>query len=56
MSSKIDGGNVLFFKKSFHSQKKLKDIDRKYDIEIRKICLEHLIKNFNKLRSKPKKV
>ena len=35
--------------------KKLKDIDRKYDIEIRKICLEHLIKNFNKFRSKPQK-
>ena len=54
MSSKIDGGNVLFCKK-FPFPKKLKDIDRKYDIEIRKICLEHLIKNFNKLRSKPQK-
>ena len=36
---------MYFFAKNFLFPKKLKDIDRKYDIEIRKICLEHLIKN-----------
>ena len=54
MSSNIDGGDVLFCKK-FSFPKKSKDIDRKYDIEIRKICLEHLIKNFNKFKPKPQK-
>ena len=54
MSSNIDGGDVLFYKK-FPFPKKLKDIDRNYDIKIRKICLEHLIKNSNKFRSKPQK-
>ncbi len=54
MSPKIDGGDVLFCKK-FPFPKNPKDIDRKYDIKIRKICLEYLLKNFNKLKSKPQK-
>ena len=54
MSLNLDGGNLLFQKK-FPFPKKNKDIDRKYDIEIRKICLEYLIKNFTKLKSKPQK-
>ena len=54
MSSKIDGGDVLFCKK-FPFPKEAKDIDRKYDIEVRKICLEYLIKNFYKLKPKPQK-
>ena len=54
MSSKIDGGDLLFCKK-FPFPKKAKDIDKKYDIKIRKICLEYLIKNIYKLNSKPQK-
>ena len=54
MSSNIDGGDVLFYKK-FPFPKKTKDIDKKYDIEIRKICLEYLINKFKKLKSKPQK-
>ena len=45
MSSELDGGNLLFEKK-FILPKKIKDIDRKYDIEIRKVCLRYLLKNF----------
>ncbi len=54
MSSDLDGGNLLFDKK-FSFPKKTKDIDKKYDIEIRKICLEYLLKNFKKLEPKPQK-
>ena len=54
MSSRLDGGNILFFKK-FSFPKKVKDVDRKYDIEIRKICLAHLIKNIGKFKAKPQK-
>tara|TARA_B100001057_G_scaffold492224_2_gene584155 strand:+ start:1169 stop:1819 length:651 start_codon:yes stop_codon:yes gene_type:complete len=54
MSLDLDGGDILFCKK-FPFPKKIKDIDIKYDIEIRKICLAYLIKNFKKLRPKPQK-
>ena len=54
MSSDLDGGNLLFDKK-FSFPKKTKDIDKKYDIEIRKICLEYFLKNFKKLKPKPQK-
>ena len=54
MSSDLDGGNLLFDKK-FSFPKKTKDIDKKYDIEIRKICLEYLVKNFKKLEPMPQK-
>lgn len=54
MSSDLDGGNLLFNKK-FSFPKKTKDIDKKYDIEIRKICLGYLLKNFTKLKPKPQK-
>ena len=54
MSSDLDGGNLLFDKK-FSFPKKTKDIDKKYDIEIRKVCLEYLLKNFKKLEPQPQK-
>ena len=54
MSSELDGGNLLFEKK-FILPKIIKDIDRKYDIEIRKICLRYLLKNFTRLKPKPQK-
>jgi len=54
MSSDLDGGNLLFDKK-FSFPKKTKDIDKKYDIKIRKICLEYLLKNFTKLKPKSQK-
>jgi methionyl-tRNA formyltransferase len=54
MSLDLDGGNILFDKK-FSFPKKTVDIDRKYDVEIRKICLEYLLKNFKKLKPKPQK-
>ena len=54
MSSSLDGGNIVFSKK-FPFPKKIKDVDRKYDIEIRKICLAHLIKNLGKFKAKPQK-
>jgi len=54
MSSDLDGGNLLFDKK-FSFPKKTKDIDKKYDIEIRKVCLEYLLKNFKKLEPRPQK-
>ncbi len=54
MSLNIDGGDILFCKK-FPFPKKIKDIDRNYDIKIREICLEYLIKNLKKLKAKPQK-
>ena len=54
MSANLDGGNLLFHKQ-FIFPKKVKDIDNKYDIEIRKICLEYLIKNLKQLKPKPQK-
>ena len=54
MSLNLDGGDILFFKK-FPFPKKVREIDKGYDIEIRKVCLAYLIKNFNKLKSRPQK-
>ncbi len=54
MSSNIDGGDILFCKK-FPFPKIIKDIDRNYDIKIREICLEYLIKNLKKLKARPQK-
>tara|TARA_B100000579_G_C22846362_1_gene864644 strand:+ start:2095 stop:2745 length:651 start_codon:yes stop_codon:yes gene_type:complete len=54
MSLRLDSGDLLFSKK-FPFPKKVKDIDRKYDIEIRKICLEHLIKNLGSFKPTPQK-
>ena len=54
MSINIDGGDVLFHKK-FSFPKKFKDIDKKFDIEMRKVCLKYLINNFNKIKAKPQK-
>jgi len=54
MSLNIDGGNILFCKR-FPFPKKVKDIDRNYDIKIREICLKYLIKNLKKLKARPQK-
>ena len=54
MSLKLDGGDVLFYKK-FSFPKKIKDVDRKYDIYIRKVCLKYLIKHFKKLKPLPQR-
>lgn len=54
MSLNIDGGNILFCKR-FPFPKKVKDIDRNYDIKIREICLKYLIKNLKKLKARPQR-
>ena len=54
MSLNIDGGNILFCKR-FPFPKKVKDIDRNYDIKIREVCLKYLIKNLKKLKARPQK-
>ena len=54
LSRKIDQGKILFQKK-FDFPKIKKDIDYKYDLLVRKKCLQFFLKKFIKLKPKPQK-